>query len=92
MKIVYENGDEVVLRRVEECSDIEDWGLTQDEYDALLKLQAEKVVFTVDCEATDDYYDISGYDEAGELHEFSAVSSYHFVPVMDCSLYMMLDL
>jgi len=76
MKIVYEEGDEVKLRRVEEYSDPDDWGLTQEEYDALVQAQEDEVRFEITCEAADDYYDIIGEDGT----KVNAVSAYNLMP------------
>lgn len=76
MKIVYEEGDEVKLRRVEEFTDPDDWGLTQEEYDDLVSCQGDGVRFEIVCESSDDYYDII----SEEGMKVNAVSSYNLMP------------
>jgi hypothetical protein len=74
MKIVFEPGDEITLRRIDECDDLENWGLTQDEYDILLGCQEVGTIFDVVCEDTDDYYTIKSTCD-GTV--FEAISVYH---------------
>jgi hypothetical protein len=77
MKIVYEEGDHIKLRRVDELPDPDDWGLEQEELDKLLEAQDDGHTFEVLFEATDDYYTIKNLT-TGVTYE--AVCVYHFVP------------
>ena len=77
MKLTYENGDLVQLRRVDELSDPEDWGMTQDEYDSLLTAMKKRSVFEITCESSEGYFDIENVD-TGE--QFEAISDYNFKP------------
>lgn len=77
MKIKYEEGDYVKLRRVDEMPDPKDWGLEQEGLDKLLEAQDNGHTFEVLLEATDDYYTIKNLT-TGVTYE--AVSVYHCIP------------
>ena len=82
MKVVYEEGDLVGLRRVQEL-DPSDWGMEQDEYDQLCQDQDDGIEFSIINEACDDYYNIIG--ENG--HTYDAVSSYNFYPLSSTAVF-----
>ncbi len=77
MKIKYEEGDYVKLRRVDELPDPDDWGMEQEELDKLLEAQDDGHTFEVLFEATDDYYTIKDTTTGLDYH---AISSWHFKP------------
>lgn len=77
MKLKYEEGDHIKLRRVDEMSDPDDWGMEQEELDALLEAQDDEHPFEILFEATDDYYTIKDLTTG---REYEAISFYHFQP------------
>ena len=79
MKIKYEEGDYVKLRRVDELPDPDDWGMEQDELDGLLQAQDDEHTFEVLFEATEDYYTIK---DTTTGFEYEAISSWHFAPAV----------
>lgn len=83
MKLVYEEGDRMKLRRVDEMPDPDDWGLEQDELDGLLAAQDAGHEFEILCEALEGYYDIK--DLTTGL-TYDAVCQYHFKSVTSAVL------
>lgn len=87
MRVRYEIGDEVTLRRARPDDDLKDWGLVAEEFDNLLRHQQTQTVFTVVSEVSDDYYDITNGTTS-----FPAISSWHFSPQFIGSVVSELDL
>lgn len=78
MKLIYEPGDEITLRKLKDASDdLEDWGMDEGEF-ARFVLAAEKghIMEVVSAE-TEEYYNLKD-TVTGDYYD--AISSYHFRP------------
>lgn len=80
MFIVYEPGDIVKLRRTYENDDLDDWGMEEDELEALR--EADDLGYNAEIvgEETDGYYNIVVCHPDGMQWSFTAISAYHLRP------------
>ena len=86
MFIVYEPGDIVKLRRTYEYDDLNDWGLKEDELEALRAAEDEQLNAEIVGEETDGYYNIVVCYEDGRQRRFDAICNYHLTPATDDAL------
>lgn len=83
MFIQYEEGDLVKLRRTNEHDDLDDWGMTQDELDALRLAEDDELECEIICEDCQGYYSIRVYQDGMPTVEFDAISVYHLYPATE---------
>lgn len=87
MFIVYEPCDIVKLRRTYEYDDLDDWGLKEDELEALRAAEDEQLNAEIVGEETDGYYNIVVCYEDGTQRQLTL-----FVPTISLLPPMMLSL